>query len=177
MDEPIEELYFNWLYDKVASIDVPSTPSLTYLTLLRELHATEFVWLVSHDSNRAEDGIEVRKEFIRESYLDEDPAWNSVPCSVLEMLIAFSYRAAFETEISSRDWFWKFLENLGIDDLSDNVLGVSQLVDEALDEFIWRTYEANGDGGLFPLSEPEHHQRQVEVWYQFCEWLVDHDVS
>lgn len=176
MDEPIEDVYFNWLYSKVASVDVVPTPSLTYLTLMRDLHATEFAWILSGDDNRAEDGLVLRNEFYHESYLEQDPPWNNLPCSVLEMLIAFSRRASFETELSAKEWFWMFLENLEIDDLSDNHLGISQIVNERLDPFIWRTYDSHGYGGLFPLSNPVRDQRQVEVWYQFAEYVVEQDL-
>ncbi len=176
MDEPIEELYFNWLYSKVASIKVLPTPSLTYLTLLRDLHSTEFVWLVSGDDNRAEEGMDLRAEFFRVSYLDRDPPWLSIPCSVLEMMIALSRRASYDTDISERDWFWTFLTNLGIEYLSDNHLGITQIVDEVLDMFVWRTYDAQGKGGMFPLSKPAEDQTKRELWYQFCDYLMDQDL-
>ena len=176
MDEPIEEVYFNWLYSKVASIDVSPTPSITYLTLMRDLHASEFIWLLSGDDNRAEEGLDLRTEFFRESFMDQDPPWMSIPCSVLEMLIAFSRRASFETELSSREWFWIFLENLELSELSDNNLCISDVVNERLDPFIWRTYDPHGIGGMFPLDNPKHDQSQLELWYQFCEYVVDKDI-
>jgi hypothetical protein len=172
MDEPIEEVYFNWLYTKVASVEVP-TPSLTYWTLLRDLHATEFVWLVSGDDNRAEDGLDIRREFVTQAYLDQDPAWMSIGCSVLEMLIGFARRAEFQTGISVRDWFWIFLQNLKLEDLNDAVPDITEYVTDILDQFLWRTYDPNGEGGMFPLDNPQHDQRKVEIWYQFCEWIAE----
>lgn len=176
MGEPIEEVYFNWLYSKVASISVPPTPALTYITLLRDLHQTEFIWLLPGDDNRAEEGLELRNEFLKASRVSQDPPWFDVPCSVLEMLIAFSNRAAYQTEISAREWFWILLNNLGIGDLSDNCLGITQTVNSVLDTFIWRTYDVNGEGGMFPLSDPSCDQRHLEIWYQFCEYVVDQDL-
>jgi len=174
MEEPFEEVYFNWLYSKVASVDNPS-PSLTHYTLLRDLHSTEFVWLISGDDNRAEDGLEVRKEFIKATYLDDDIPWMIIPCSVLEMLIAFSRRASFETEQSSREWFWIFIENLGLDDLNDARNGITSRVSETLDHMVWRTYRRDGLGGLFPLNRPDRDQRKVEIFYQFCAYLVEQE--
>lgn len=176
MDEPIEETYFNWLYAKVVQEGPVVTPSNSYLTLMRDLHSTEFVWLLSGDDNRAEDGLDLRKEFLRQAYLKQDPPWLSIPCSVLEMFIAFSRRASFETELSSREWLWIFLQNLGLSDLNDSSLGVTQLTNEILDRFIWRTYDPNGYGGMFPLNQTTNDQRKVEIYYQFCEWLVENDV-
>lgn len=173
LHEPIEEVYFNWLYSKVAKVDIP-TPSTSYLTLLAALHSTEFIWVVTGDDNRAQDGLDLRREFIRELFIREDPAWLSIGCSVLEMLIAFSRRASFDAEeLSPRDWFWVFLRNLKLDDLNDASEDISEIVSEVMDEFIWRTYRANGEGGMFPLRRPHHDQREVEIWYQFCDYLVD----
>jgi hypothetical protein len=172
--EPIEETYFNWLYSKVARVDNP-TPSLTYYTLLRDFHSYEFVWNVIGDDNRAEDGLDVRREFLAQvSHEDSDVPWMHPGCSVLEMLIALSRKCAFQTEIDYREWFWIFLDNLGVGQLSDAHKHISRNTAEALDRLVWRTYEPNGLGGLFPLRHPAHDQRKVEIWYQFCEYLIDH---
>jgi len=175
VDEPIEEKYFNWLCHKVAAVDVP-TPSLTYFKLLRDLHSIEFVWSVIGDDNRAQDGLDVRREFIRHPSIGHDERWMYMPCSVLEMLIAFSRRTEFATETSARQWFWIFIENLGLRELTDAKRGFSQYVCDIVDRFIWRTYAPNGEGGLFPLRHPKHDQRQVEIWYQFCEYLIDQEL-
>ena len=174
MDEPIEDVYFNWLYSKVASTNVP-TPSNSYWTLMRDLHATEFVWIVSGDDNRAEDGLDVRKEFLRESRLDQDPSWGSIGCSVLEMLIALSRRTSFETDVPNREWFWIFLNNLNISGLSDASTGISHEVNNVMDTFLWRLYGADGVGGLFPIRNPQRDQSKIEIWYQFFDYLNDQD--
>jgi hypothetical protein len=174
-NEPIEEVYFNWLYSKVASVMNP-TPSLTFYTLLRDLHSIEFVWIVKGDDNRAQDGLDIRREFLRESFIHHDSIWMSVGCSILEMLISFSRRAEFETDLSSREWFWIFLENLGLSELSDNKEDISRLVSVIMDDFIWRTYRRNGRGGMFPLKHPHSDQRKVEIWYQFYEYLNENHI-
>lgn len=174
-DEPIDDVYFNWLYVKVAAVDIP-TPSITYWKLLKELHSFEFVWLVSGDDNRAEDGLDVRREFINMSNFEEDPYWSNIGCSVLEMLIAFSRRAEFVSDLDVHEWFWIFIENLGLGDLNDTVNNINQKVAEVLDQLIWRTYSRNGEGGLFPLNNTNHDQRKIELWYQLCEYLVDREL-
>lgn len=172
MDEPIEETYFKWLYSKVSKVNVP-TPSLTYWSLLRDLHAIEFVWVVIGDDNRAGDGLEVRKEFLRQAYLDEDPAWMDIGCSFLEMLIGLAKRAEFDTYMTTSQWFWIFIENLGLTDFNDSEPWNARVVGDVVDRVIWRTYHRNGQGGIFPLHDTDHDQRKVELWYQFCEYLVE----
>jgi len=177
MDEPIEEAYFNWLYSKVASIDCPATPSNTYFNLMRQLHSTEYAWLLNGDDNRAADGLELRREFhkILEIHLREEIPWTYIGCSVLEMLIAFSRRTMFQTSISDREWFWIFLHNLGLADLNDAQPDISLYVQGVLETFIWRTYDINGIGGLFPMEYTKRDQRQIEVVYQFFEYLEEQE--
>jgi hypothetical protein len=178
MTGPIEEVYFNWLYHKVASLDVPQTPGLTFYRLARALHSIEYAWLLPGDDNRVEDGIDLRFCFKRQTGIsDSDWDWDAIPCSVLEMLIAFSNHAAFDTECySEREWFWVFLENLEISDLSDNKEDIEHLVVSSVDPFVWRTYQFNGVGGIFPIDDTNKDQRKLEVWYQFCEYLIDKDL-
>lgn len=174
MNEPLENLYFNWLCAKVNRVDNP-TPSLTYWNLLRQLHSTEYAWLISGDDNRAEDGVELRTEFINESNFPYNEGWEGVGCSVLEMLIAFSRRAQFNAGETSQFWFWHFLDNLGLADANDASHIPPEEIDETLYTFVWRLYDESGAGGLFPMQNPPKDQKEVEVWYQFCEYLVDID--
>ncbi len=173
MDGPLENAYFKWLCAKVIKTQRPSTPSLTYWKLLRILHNTEFVWVVRGDDNRAEDGIELRGEFIFESKIETPPDWREIGCSLLEMLIAFSRRAQFTTGISAQDWFWEFLENLHLAELNDGYGFNEEDVEDILDGFVWRTYNMDGEGGMLPLLNPNKDQRAVEIWYQFSDYLID----
>lgn len=172
MDEPLDNLYFNWLCAKVIRVEVP-TPSLTYWKLFRKLYCTEYVWLLSGDDNRAEDGLELREEFLVESRLREEEPWRSGPCSIFEMLIAFSRRAEFNAGKTPAFWFWHFLENLGLNEANDASDISDEEIDEILHTFIWRCYDSCGHGGLFPMEHPKYDQREIEVWYQFNQYLDD----
>jgi hypothetical protein len=173
VDEPLDD-YFQWLYNKVAAVDIP-TPSLTHYTLLRDLHVTEFVWIVSGDDNRAEDGVGLRMEFNRQMWCEES-LWLQVGCSVLEMLIALARRAEFQTTLSTRDWFWIFMTNMQLDHLNDAESNISEQVALVLDRVVWRTYTSNGGGGLFPLrTRKRRDQRKIELWYQFCAFLIENE--
>lgn len=174
MNEPIEETYFNWLCAKVMSVEVP-TPSLTYYRLLNEMHHTEFVWLLSGDDNRAEDGLDLRTEFVNTTGNDPDPEWDTLGCSVLEMCIALCRRVELDTGTPSREWFWTFMENLGLAQYNDASGPEFRNVSDILFQFIWREYEPNGQGGVFPLLYPQEDQREVEIWYQFCSFWAEKD--
>lgn len=176
MNEPFENLYFNWLCAKV-TIHEPTTPSLSYWTLFRTLHSTEFVWTILGDDNRAADGIELRRDFILAADLPDNKEWRSHhnPCSVFEMLIAFSYRVEFQMSSPASYWFWEFMRNLGLEGCNEASGVTGDEISEILDAFIWRTYDYSGFGGMFPLEHAKRDQRDVEIWYQFCDYLVDTD--
>lgn len=172
MNEPIESTYFNWLVAKVIQLKNP-TPSLTFWRLLQELHQTEFVWLVPNDDNRVQDGLDLRPEFLRELSMDEDVLFDGLGCSVLEMLIAFARRIEFDTDEPLSDLFWGFVENMGLKRFNDASYDVRVVVD-ILTIFIWRTYNFSGaGGGMFPLHKPKRDQRKVEIWYQYCDYVID----
>jgi hypothetical protein len=171
--EPLDNLYFNWLCAKVLWLEVP-TPSLKFDKLFRVLHNTEYVWLIPGDDDRAEDGVELRQEFLLSAELDSNAAWEHLPCSVFEMLIGFAKRAEFATDVAFLEWFWEFIRNLGLAGFNDaSYEDAWTKVDEILYIFVWRQYDYYGNGGLFPLKQSVHDQREVDVWYQFSDYLTD----
>lgn len=173
MREPIEHEYFNWLCAKVLS-----TRGDMYIDLLRILYTTPFEWSIHGDKNRAEDGQELRLDFLRASpSWALDPLWFEQRCSVLEMLIALSYRAAFQTDIPARDWFWQLVANLGLDECRRLHRSEEGFVKDAIRRFNSRRYTDGGHGGIFPLRWPKHDQRKVEIWFQFCEYLDEQGLA
>lgn len=168
MDEPIEHEYFNWLYSQVSDA---YPPALYRVSLLGELYKIEYYWLIEGDDNRFEDGMELRRDFLEETGIDSDILFLGDGCSVLEMLIAFSRRAAWQTEESPREWFWVMIDNLGLLELDETVDKNCEQLNEIVDVFLSRTYGSNGSGGLFPLRHTLNNQRKVEIWYQFSEYL------
>jgi len=166
MVEPIENEYFNWLCAKVLD-----SSTNNHYTLLGILHRTEFVWVVPADKHRAQDGIELRTYFLNETGVESDPLWKGGPCSVLEFLIAFANRASFQTDIPVKEWFWEFMNNLKLDEFRQVSDDDVYVIEDILYTFIWRQYEPNGYGGLFPLNETRNDQRKIEVWYQFSEYV------
>lgn len=170
MNESLEAMYFDWLYAKVMLSD---SPAESYSRLIQKLHNTEFVWLVSGDDNRAEDGLDLRVDFLTAAGLNPDLISDfQFGCSVLEMMIAFSIRAEFQTDIRPSQWFWEFISNLGLSGFYDDRFNESK-VEEDLHNFVWRTYGYSGAGGMFPLTHAETDQRKIEIWYQFCAYLLE----
>lgn len=170
MGQPLEAMYFDWLYAKAMLSD---QPALSYSRLIQTLYETEFIWLVVGDDNRAADGLELRKEFLTAARLEGVSLSDfTFGCTVLEMMLAFTHRAEFQTDISPCKWFWEFLSNLGLSDHYDDKFDQQQVAD-ILYDFVWRTYGYSGNGGMFPLSNAETNQTKVEIWYQFCAYLLE----
>lgn len=172
MSQPLDELYLTWLYSQIGSVRLKN-PSQTHWSLVRQLYSKEFVWIVPNDDNRVEDGRDLRYEFIDEQMLEDvDPAWLDLGCSMLEMLIGLSRRLSFEAEGESRDWFWTLINNLALRSDDKNPILV-EVVDATLERVIWRTYNPDGSGGLFPLRRAHKNQRKVEIWYQLSAYLLE----
>lgn len=167
----LDDQYFYWLYSQVADVKTRKGPR-TYWNLLRKLFCTEFAWFVPNDDNRAEDGRELRFEWASSVDVDVDKHWASLGCSFLEMLIGLSRRLEFQTEQDSVFWFWHLIGNLGLLGHNDRSRFLEQDIDDRTSAVIWRTYDANGNGGLFPLRYTDNDQTKVEIWRQLSEYLL-----
>lgn len=164
--------YFDWIYDKVCKGRFPRGTS--YRRLLLYLHDTEFVYLLSRDASRAEDGITLRYRFSRETGYDE--GYLNGPCSVLEMMIALSIRCEEDTmddpDIGDRtgQWFWSMIVNLGLGSMNDAKYD-RRYVEEIIVRFLNREYEPDGRGGLFTVKNCSEDLRDVSIWYQMNWYL------
>lgn len=172
----VDDLYFEWLYSHVGSVK-NRNPSRSFWKLTRQLYTTPFFWHVPNDHNRAEDGKQLRLEFLDEVDAPYDGEWMSLDCSIFEMLIALSRRVAFESYGESIEWFWRLLENLNIHIYTDAVYDrqAKREIDRKLKIMVSRSYSRNGVGGLFPIMNSERDQRWVEIWYQMQTYLLESD--
>lgn len=183
-----EEQYFRWLYSQVGFINNPD-PHYGYILLAEQLHKKEFIWTVPNDDNRAEEGRRLRDEFLEQAPLRKNDwfgrsrdvdSWLNEPCSMLELLIVLSRQLAFQTYIDgvtnlAGDWFYQLLENLNIR-ISDEVYNehLAHEINDALEVVINRTYSSDGQGGLFPVSNPQKDFRNVELWFQMSSYVLEY---
>jgi hypothetical protein len=171
---PLDELYLTWLYGQVANVN-ETDPSQTYWGLFKQLYTTEFVWLVPHDDNRIEDGKHLRLEFAGQLDLDDiEPGWVSLGCSMLELYLGLARRLSFQAGGEARIWFSVLIRNTDLHMYNDTQKFPGKEVSEILDRIIWRKYNYNGHGGLFPLNEAIEDQREIELWYQMHSYLNEH---
>ena len=86
----VEQEYFEWLYDLVC--DNRYSEGYSYRKLLSYLHDVEFTYTIPKDSNRAEDGLDLRYRFAYNTGREYAEEYLDGPCSVLEMMVALAIR-------------------------------------------------------------------------------------
>lgn len=173
---PLDEAYLVWLYSQVGSVKNKNRAK-TYWRLLTLLYEQKFTWspeTMEKDGNRAQDGKDLRQQFLRETGTPlTDPGWLDLDCSFLEMLIALAFAVAFEGGGTQEERFWEMIENLGLIDCTDANPADEAVVAVIVDKVNRREYGKNGAGGLFPLAHAKTDQRGVELWYQANAYLLE----
>lgn len=166
MGEFLEHRYLEWLGGQVR----PVYKNRSHEQLFSLLHAKEFVWMpdVPNDDNRVEDGLAVRVEFFhRKTGLKRG-------CTVLEVIIGLSRRLAFFVGGDPEYWAWTLITNIQLHRMSGHLKQRHiEVIDEVLEQLIWRTYTPDGLGGFFPLDAPKEDQRKVEIWYQMSAYIAE----
>lgn len=170
--------YFQWLCDLIDAYD----ERRSYIYLMRKLFETEFsnetADLIPNDDNRIEDGLALREDFVEEIKA-KDHLILCGPCSLLEMIIGLSFR--IENIIGSYDyitWFWEMIGNLELLEYDDgNHIWKERRMTNVIDDIVYillrREYSRDGDGSLFPLNRAKQNMRNVEIWYQMNNYLIE----
>lgn len=76
------------------------------------------------------------------------------------------------TEFGDRtsQWFWYMIVSLGLSGMTDDHYN-SDYVDDQLNAFMDREYAPDGKRSLFWVPETKKDFRNIEIWYQMCEYL------
>lgn len=147
------------------------------------LHNTEFIYILDIDSNRADDGTDLRYRFAYEFGLDGDEVKRYLddrPCSVLEMMVALACRCEEHIMDNPEDgnrtgkWFFEMIRSLGLYGMDDRYFD-EDAVSDILRRFMRREYEENGLGGLFALRHSSRDMRDIEIWYQMMSYLEENE--
>lgn len=168
MSNPLAEDYLRWLEPQIRD----ENDEQTYWDLLSIMYEKEFVWFIPNDDNRLGDGLDLRTEFCHAQHIRVSALRDLGPCSFLEVLIGLSRRLAFAAGGTASGWAWQLLCNVKLQRMNDPISRRQvDRINVALDQVIWRTYEPDGHGGLFPLSWCDEDQRKVELWYQMSAYI------
>ena len=171
MDNNIEEIYFNWLYENICCNRAHD--DITYYNILRLLFDRSFSFTIDMDANRASDGIGLRYAFDMNYEPDELIATNTIQstCSVLEMMYALAIKIEHEIMDDPRygdrtnQWFWQMMKNLGLSMMTDDNYD-RELANEIIDIFIYREYDHDGKGNIFYVRNSDVDLRNLELWVQ-----------
>lgn len=176
----MREHYLEWLYSHIGSDDRAYNH---YWRLVRFLFKSTFYYTVKNDDNRAADGLKLREQFIDEFGSKYSVIFDDEPCNMLEMMVALARRIdgeiMWDPDLGDRTpfWFWKMIDNLGVDffDFSDENYDENCFLylSNRIDKVVSRTYSRDGNGGLFPLKNPQKDQRKVEIWGQMQAWMQE----
>lgn len=148
-----------------------------YYLLMKELHNTEFVWVIGRDKNRAGDGINLRNEFFEGMFDRSVSDMMGRPCSVLEMLVALAIRIDDEYtgapgDPNPEEVFWEMICNLALHGCTDKYINYNA-VHQVLDTWMHRDFYPNGNCSIFPLKMTDRDQRELEIWSQMQEYLSE----
>lgn len=175
MGKLLKERYFEWMCDLVYDSRSPKK----YDLLFRCLDSIPFTYILEMDENRAQDGLDLRYRFGYECDVDGNDIYEYLdrePCSVLEMIVALSFR--IEEDIMGNEsvgnrtnkWFWTMIENLGLASMSNDNFD-EYYTKRVINKFLDRNYKRNGEGGLVTLHNCSRDLREVEIWDQVMLYL------
>lgn len=162
-----EERYFKYLINKISDNGVWRGRS--YTELLQYLSSKTFYAIMELDENREGWGLYLRRD------LDYDIQG---PCSMLEMLVGLAIRIEevdlhdWEVGDQTPVWFWTMIQNLGLIHQTDERFNYRK-VDDIICRFLNRDYAPNGKGGLFILEDPTVDARDMTIWQQVQEWIME----
>lgn len=178
-EDRMNPAYFEWMYRLVFKESRQWRRS--WYKLLGLLHSTEFIFTIDLDTNRAHDGVDLRRRFEYEEglpvYQIGSDLYPEPPCSVLEMMIALAIRVE-ESLMGDDDygdrtskWFWKMLKSLGLADQYDSAFNEYR-ASSIIFRFLRREYQPDGQGGLYTIPNCKYDLRTIEIWYQAM-WYLD----
>lgn len=175
----MNERYFRWMTHLVC--DNGYGGRLSWRKLFCLLHETEFIYIMDMDSNRADDGTDLRYRFAYEFGLSKQEVTDYLddrPCSVFEMMVALACRCEEQImdnpEYGNRTgkWFFTMLKSLGLSHMSDRYF-VRRDAQDILARFMRREHDESGLGGLFAVRNPKEDMRDIEIWYQMMSYLEE----
>lgn len=158
--------YTMWLGRKVATNETSH-----YIFLLEELNKVEYYFIHPLDQARVIDALELRKQFATED--GSNAIYDVMPgsCTALELLVAMAERAdytLYNTADGSRtgQFFWLFVENLGLLYLSDDnwSFEAANFIRVTVNKWFDRRFNPNGYGSPWPIPTTRVDLTTVSFW-------------
>ena len=161
------EDYFEWLYDRTFADD-------SYFKLADAMNQVQFTWSVDHDSNRAADGISMRRSYLFENgRARENYSWDPSECTFFEMFAALADKMGMLLDKDPHETALHLLRNVALDLYTDDRFRRFEVY-QVLDYIMDREYDYDGGGGFFPLDEPSSDQRDSQLLYQMNQYIIEY---
>lgn len=160
--------YFDWLYTQAFN-------GYKWRSAMTTLHKIRFVWdpYIEHDSNRASDGIQLRRDYLfecgegRETYdFDLDDV------SFFEVYVGLARKMAHLLD-KSLPSAMSYILRIGPFDPGMDAEEIVEVARQVMN----RDYDYNGVGGLFPLYSANRDQRDVELIYQMNLHVLEYELG
>ena len=162
--------YTRWLISEILGVE-----SLDCFWLCLCLQGIEFYWTDRDDANRAEDGLELRDNYIFvHGYDDNELIDLPATATVFEVLVAMADRATTLDYDPAIMWFNLFIKNLGFDYLNDDTWSQSaeQFVKSTVRKWLDRQFAPDGVGSPFRGNGTYDVAKQT-MWHAMQWYLSD----
>lgn len=167
--------YFEWLCGKVGG---SVHNGLDYSLLFMDLYVSDFNYILDEDSGRATKGQYLRYEYAWEHENGIDDETLATPCTMLEMLVKLAmdvehYILGKSGGDSTGEWFWIMLSNIGLDTQDNSHYNRNYILNQ-LQTVLFRKYDQNGKGGLFPEFSYFRDARVTGLWQQASDYFSNY---
>ena len=179
--ESLENDYKKWLVLEKLKIK-----KCKHNMLFEQLYNTDFIYILDEDQNRYKDGTYLRVDYINSLGIDVDynvELLYSKPCNVLEMLISLVVRMDRDyvgdpENPNPAELFYQLLFNLNLLQYYDIVYSrdceaAKNEVNKVLETWMWRRFNKDGEGSIFPLRRTFKNQKLNDIWSQMNEYLCE----
>lgn len=170
--------YVDWLVEHIDAVPLLDL----YEQLFWVFDQEPFPVRIADDTNRASDGLMLRKEYLAEGgILRLDHIQEA---SVLEVLVSLVDRVDFclGLRMTKQEWMEMFIQNMGLESctneryaaMADQTLND---IERAMDTTFYRRYNTDGiNGGLFVVPQTDKDMRRLSLFEQWNEFARYTDI-
>lgn len=175
--------YYNWLCERM-SINPRENGIESVCSMLM---VSPFVAVLKDDENLIESALYLRRTFVRGCDQEQKREFyhSLKDCSVLEIMSVLLEKMSYmllENPLASSDQgalFFELLDNLELGWINDRSFSAnpdvcSEYIEDAVSIFVNRDYDDDGqNGGMFPLENPRSDAREMGLYQQMDEYLIE----
>lgn len=167
--------YFEWLVEIVRGEDEEYVDLIPVLDFLFD---RRFEWHNTLDRNRVADALLLRRDYAKEEGCAYPADSKEKECSVFEVLVRLAVDVDDHITGDPEDphpeiWFWKWLENLGIDDRCTGEGYDEEYLEQQISRWLKGDFSSLGKGSPFRLHHRAGDQRKKDMWGQCMAYISE----